>query len=649
MPDVEVDGKRWEYDESHLDDCEIIQWFHRFVMAPGSRHPVTGATYTVITEPLGDAAELPHADEIPYLPIDWQLALRKEASPVMKHAPVEWDNPLRWCDKLSPTVEAGYKRLWVDVHKGGRHKAMTGAVAALWRYDQAGEAGTGHAIAALRAEFIQAVTDDGSRPTTAKAEREFDEADHSGCLLVATTPKTKLTDAEVAETLGTDTWPQTVASCRSGVAEGDAPASPVHLPDAFWEERPILQQVRQQARARLSSPDLVLAGCIARLIALTEPNIVLPPTVGSYASINYATGFVGPSSGGKSTGYQLSGEIVNTSALGYRNGLGIGSGEGLTDVYLEPHPEDKSGPHQLARDPRALFFVDEGEALTQVGRRSGATIMPNLRSALTGGPLGNANAKAGGRVRSVPQMVYRFSAVVCYQPQKAADILADADGGTPQRFVWAHSGDPTAPEALPDDPRLRIAAPTPLGLRQVVVDNRNMRVLPIAQSIINEVTAARQVALHAPLDDDDEAGHDVLLRLKVGVALAAIDGRLGISADDWRLAGVVLDTSNNVRGYLQSRIRRRQQEANEATTSRAVRAELAKADALDQRAADQLERDIERLRTIIGGRSEPTARRALIQGLSHLGDRAARRDAAIDEGVERGVFVIGDDGRVGLA
>jgi len=48
-----------------------------------------------------------------------------------------------------------------------------------------------------------------------------------------------------------------------------------------------------------------------------------------------------------------------------------------------------------------LFIGDEGQAVLAHGKRSGATLLPTLRTLVTGGPLGQQNAATDNR-RIIP-------------------------------------------------------------------------------------------------------------------------------------------------------------------------------------------------------------------------------------------------------
>jgi hypothetical protein len=61
-----------------------------------------------------------------------------------------------------------------------------------------------------------------------------------------------------------------------------------------------------------------------------------------------------------------------------------------------------------------------------------------------GGTLGSQNAEAN-RNRFVPEGSYPFGLFIGFQPETALPLLRDVAAGTPQRFVYNSTVDPTKP------------------------------------------------------------------------------------------------------------------------------------------------------------------------------------------------------------
>jgi len=65
-----------------------------------------------------------------------------------------------------------------------------------------------------------------------------------------------------------------------------------------------------------------------------------------------------------------------------------------------------------------------------------------------GEPLGFSYADPAKALPIAPHS-YRMGLVLGVQPGRAGPLLKDADGGTPQRFVWLPATDPYAPDRPP--------------------------------------------------------------------------------------------------------------------------------------------------------------------------------------------------------
>src|SRR5690606_22591602 len=104
----------------------------------------------------------------------------------------------------------------------------------------------------------------------------------------------------------------------------------------------------------------------------------------------------------------------------------IGSGEGLIEQYLELTTEEIDGKkRQVKKRTKTAAFVtlDEGQALKEMGDRSGATLLETLRSMWSGGDVGQANATQE-RYRHLPAHSYRLALLAGFQPQHAHSLIA---------------------------------------------------------------------------------------------------------------------------------------------------------------------------------------------------------------------------------
>jgi len=266
---------------------------------------------------------------------------------------------------------------------------------------------------------------------------------------------------------------------------------------------------------------------------------MLPPTIGSAASLNLAIAFVGDPGNGKSSLLGVSAELLGVNQSPIERG--VGSGEGLIESFLvkltvpDPNDPKKSLTVKVMADPPArIFDVDEIEHLGGVGARSGSTILPILRTALMGGALKTSNATED-RTRSVERHSYRLVLVVMVQPELSHHLLNGANSGMPQRFVWVETTDPTTPDEKPEWPGEIDWSPSALELMEP-------QEIDYPDHIKAEIDE-HQRRVQRQEDVDPMEGHLRLTRLKVAAALAFLHGEFAITDRWWDLSGRVMEWS----------------------------------------------------------------------------------------------------------
>ncbi|OBG58887.1 MULTISPECIES: hypothetical protein [unclassified Mycobacterium] len=333
----------------------------------------------------------------------------------------------------------------------------------------------------------------------------------------------------------------------------------IHLED-FWDRRPVLKHVRNFARSRRACPDSTLAAVLVRAVCQIPQWATLPPIVGGRTAVNLFAGLVGESGGGKGAS-----EATGRDAIAWDNRpVGpvperpLGSGEGLARTYMNMQEEAEKAKLTAAVFT-VLWSAPEIDTLTALFARQGATLHAELRKLYMGEQLGFTNSGKDTRTR-VDRLTYRAGLIAGVQPLRAGTLLDAADGGTPQRFLWAWTRDPDMPEQRPDavEPRT-VAVPTFLP--------GDLRVPQVARDAIER----HQLDYHHgepgidPLD-----GHALLTQLKVAAALMVLDERTSISDDDWELAGQVMARSDGTRDAVAREAaeqRRRRNRAKAADTA----------------------------------------------------------------------------------
>lgn len=318
-----------------------------------------------------------------------------------------------------------------------------------------------------------------------------------------------------------------------------------NLPEEFWTASERLEHIRTAAHSRTRSADAVLLFTLARISALVPHTVKLPAIVGGQASLNFLGGVISQSGGGKTTAGDVAAELVPIDRVDVVADVPPGSGEGLTELYFEMVSEE--GPDGKNRKVKrqtkygALIYLDEGQALSEMGSRKGATLLPTLRSAWSGAVIGQSNASTETH-RVLKAHTYRMAIMVGFQLEYASGLIDDAAGGTPQRFVFATATDPAVPDTPPEWPGpLQFDIPERIGTGSVV---------HFDDEIAAEIRRRSLMTTRGEYTPDHLDTHRDLVRMKVAALLAILHDRLNVTVDDWELAGMVMRSSTAVRSWV---------------------------------------------------------------------------------------------------
>lgn len=542
---------------------DLLHRDHRYTILPPSPHPETGQPYR--WHQWTDVAPLP--SEVVALLVD-----QRPPPPAFVPKAYEGDSIVDWYTAKHSLSELLHRHGWTLRRGSGdgdgsawQHPNATSPVSATVRHGclfvyspntpfPVTAPGDPNGITVFTAFAV--LEHGGDQSAAARAARELKDGPRPARL-----PDFRgLPERVIDPSTGEITTP--VAAEATTVADDGADDGPPDwiLPIEFWESRPSLAHIRQAAHSRIRSADLVLHGVLARLSAYTPHTYELPALAGSVGSLNYFTIAVGPSGAGKSSGSAIADDLL-ARPRGVED-KPLGSGEGLAENYMGTVTEEDEGGKKKAVRRQVLHNVfvygDEGAALTEMMQRKGATLPEALRRAWTGGALGQSNATTE-RTRVIPAGNYRLGVLIGFQPEVAAQLMADAIAGTPQRFTWAWAGDPNVPDAhdippwpgeleVPAVPSADVAAHTLTrgGYRRIQ--------LGVHDDIRREVVAdavrrARGEAVASQLDS-----HQPLHLLKIAGLLALLEGRLDIDPDDWALAKTVWETSRRVRRVVEGAV-----------------------------------------------------------------------------------------------
>lgn len=317
------------------------------------------------------------------------------------------------------------------------------------------------------------------------------------------------------------------------------------MKDDFFAATTQLHSIHQWARARYAAPWAVFGAVLLRVSASTGPHVQLPGLIGGCASLNLLAAFVSPSGGGKGISDKVARLAWPTDIIERP----IGSGEGIAATFKKP---DKDDAEHITR---AIISVPEVDTLAGLAARQGSILLAQLKSMAMGEAIGQANASAA-TTRIVPAHEYRCCLSVGAQPGHTGVIFSDTTGGTPQRFLWFPTTDPTMPADRVDDPdpldtNLPLWAKWPT--RQD--DKAAPTVIEYGPAEIAETVISAHIARQRG-DADALDGHRMLTRCKVAATLAIMHHRSVVSDLDWQLSGHVMMISDHTREWIVSEARK---------------------------------------------------------------------------------------------
>lgn len=602
------------------EGIDVIQFHHRYAVCAPSVHPDTGRPYRWIDEQADEEVDGPgEIGELPELPWAWiaELIAIDKTGAANAVTPEQADTFLeRHAATGRPAALKGLRTQLIGVKPGGRHDALVTTACWAMREAAAGLYTAAEAVDVLHTWWIGAVADDPRR-------REGGEFGAAILWAIGQAEAEPGRVARIHDEHAPVDLTDLIAPTNGHIDPATGEILTARLDDAFWTARPVLVHIRDAARNRLVAPAAVLGAVLARVAAFTPPSTCLPPLVGSTAPLSIYIALRGNSGAGKSSPTATAADMLPTTPPGCVGPLALGSGEGLVEAYMElVEEEDLDGKKRKVKRQvhhGALFSLDEGQVLAELGARKGATIMPILRTAWSGGDPGQANASIETR-RSLRAGSYAVGLISLWQDLAAAALLDDWAGGTPQRFVWLDTVDVDAPDQLPEWPGELDWEPPPKYTIRTSLD--------VASTIVEEVTALRRASLRGQAVASPLDGHRSLNRLKLAGVLAVLDHRRDIRCDDWQLAGVILDASDTARDRILTERRRTAAESELAGHRRAAtRAQVVQQVTYErtlQRAAQAVAKRVWR------SEGEPVQRRDLTQAMR--GD--VRREVSVDEAIE---------------
>lgn len=579
-------------------DVELIHSGHRYVMNPGSLHPDTRSTYTLLGKSgkvrAGKDLSSISPDDLPELPEAWGEALLSLTSAA--RATREGSTAP---GSIEADREAGAEAIeeWLAEHSEcDMHDAQAmpsvGLTQAMGKFrEYQNNATLASALLPLLATLVEDVEishrsgELSPDPVRVLSQVRADYVRHGSA---------KDRPGEFNRALA---WVFPIALASNDLSD----SSPLiawaqrTLEDDFWERTPVLASCRDFARSRIVAPQALLGCALAIVSSWLPPHIVLPAIVGGEVGLSFFVAICAESGGGKSAAMSAAKDWLQVvphekADLEADEPLTVttATGEGLSAALTSTERVKVDGswrqiPRQHHRSVR--FDVDEIETLGVSMGREGASIRSFLKT-MWMGKSPSTYAATSDRTRILHDHEFRVAMTAGVQPEHAAVLLSDAAGGFPQRWLWIEAYDPhpltddeldrlqeesppecyvwrvpraahPLPQIVDSDGETKAGKPIPgqgdskIFLTPAEASDRKStgprEVLDVTRRIVEQVRAAQRQTIRIGEDvsgkSDGERldGHRILVLEKTAALLAALHGHIGITEEyedmaEWLMA-----------------------------------------------------------------------------------------------------------------
>lgn len=365
--------------------------------------------------------------------------------------------------------------------------------------------------------------------------------------------------------------------------------------EGFWNTRPWLRWIHDDAKYRRVNPFGLLMATLARFSALTPPNVMAQVSPHDRPmTLNLNVVLVGAAGTGKGKTLREARELLPTPDGNRMRVLKPKTGEGIVTAFVtREERRDENGKtmkgeyrHRIQTD-RALIELTEVTDLRTSMASEGSTMLATLLQAFSGETVGGNTRTERSNV-TLPPNSYRLSSVIAAQPSQADVFFGNADVGFAARFLFANAGDPDAPDEQPPAPNgtfPTLAAGIPQGPTDAQLETLRARdgvplsrkagmlawpahVIHLPASAAHEADRLQLLGTREQLGDLDAHRLEPAARLTALFTLA--DGRQEATEEDWQLAKTCLRMSDNTRAeclikmQASSRRRKAQRAADDA-------------------------------------------------------------------------------------
>lgn len=319
----------------------------------------------------------------------------------------------------------------------------------------------------------------------------------------------------------------------------------------FWRSRRVLRHLYVSSRSLMSSPWALLGATILRTLH-TIPYHVQYHSALAPGSLNTVAVFMADSGGGKTVLQAQLNEILNFGRSFVTRSPG--SGEAIAETYVISIDHDTDAIKWRHPSHAEMFFFDEVGMISAMKKRGGSTVLEYLKIGWSGGRLGRV--LVGEKGIELPEHEYRMTAFINAQHDRS-DVLLNADevaGGFPGRLLWFNMQDPAVVKRYKpgEIKRLRVRLPEwPVRGSERTGRMGFYQIKSLPQ--MDEAHIAERSAYHLGTRDALH-GHELMVRVRVAVALMVLDGRIALNDDDWDLAEAVMVHSRATRSLVRQRL-----------------------------------------------------------------------------------------------
>ena len=321
---------------------------------------------------------------------------------------------------------------------------------------------------------------------------------------------------------------------------------------AFWRSRRILRHLYLSSRVLMSSPWALLGGTILRALH-TVPYYVQYHSALAPGSLNTVGVFMADSGGGKTVLQAQINEILSFEGRKFVT-RSPGSGEAIAETYVASIDKDTGAVKWRDPSRAEMFSFDEVGMIAAMKKRGGSTVLEYLKIGWSGGRLGRV--LVGEKGVELPEHEYRLTAFINAQHDRA-DVLLNSDevaGGFPGRLLWINMQDPSVVDRhKPGEEVRRLRIRLPEWPARDASNGRGGFVKVHALPQMDEAHMEERRGFHLGTRDA-LLGHELMVRVRVAVALMVLDGRTELNDEDWELAEVVMDHSRATRALVRQRL-----------------------------------------------------------------------------------------------